>query len=316
MLIFMYCCLLWVDKICGYTHLISALLMHRIKSLFNTSHDLVQGCTNSNVSVMQLLLSCTKPSISIIYLTNCGLVTPRGDINVCTRRQEAITWTNDDFSSVKSGAIHLGAILQGTRLPSSNKISFKCISLKFHYILSGANELMFLTPTTYFHMYISWEWTYDGYHKGHKTKMNQNMCGIMYYAMLYPISGRLKVLGFYSYLYTVTLAYMWLLNNLPSFVKNVIIVKHNTSAIGKTCPNVVLYCFLKYMRECQFFKEIVIFQKSDPFFVLFQTAITLLILTLHWKAMLFWKCLYPYFNFKWLFAVATEWKILLWHTYL
>ena len=108
---------------------------------------------------------------------------------------------------------------------------------------------------------------------------------------------------------------MWLLNNLSSFVKNVIIVKHNTSAIGKTCPSVVLYCFLKYLRECQFFKEIVIFQKSDPFFVLFQTAITLLILILHWKAMLFWKCLYPYFNFKWLFDVATEVKILLWHTY-
>ena len=77
----------------------------------------------------------------------------------------------------------------------------------------------------------------------------------------------------------------------------------------------MLYCFLKYLRECQFFKEIVIFQISDPFFVLFQTARTLLISTLHWKAMLFWKCLYPYFNFKWLFDVATEVKILLWHTY-
>ena len=108
---------------------------------------------------------------------------------------------------------------------------------------------------------------------------------------------------------------MWLLNNMSSFVKNVIILKHNTSAFDKTCPSVVLYCFLKYLRECQFFKEIVIFQKSDPFFVLFQTTRTLLILTLHWKAMLFWKCLYPYFNFKWLFDVATEVKILLWHTY-
>ena len=112
--------------------------------------------------------------------------------------------------------------------------------------------------------------------KGHKTKINQNMCGIMYYAMLHSMSGRQKVLGFYSYLYTVTLAHMWLLNNLSSFVKNVIIVKNNTSAIGKTCPSVVLYFFLKYLRECTFFKEIVTFQKSDPFFVLFQTARTLL----------------------------------------
>ena len=91
------------------------------------------------------------------------------------------------------------------------------------------------------------------------------MCGIMYYAMLYSMSGRQKVLGFYSYLYTVTLAHMWLPNNQSSFVKNVIIVKHNTSAIGKACPSVVLYCFLKYLRECQFFKEIVTFKKSDPF---------------------------------------------------
>ena len=125
---------------------------------------------------------------------------------------------------------------------------------------------MFLNPTTHFHINVSWEWTYDGYHKGHKTKINQNMCGIMYHAMLYSMSGRQKVLGFYTYLYAVTLAHMWLLNNLSSFVKNVITVKHNTSAIGKTCPSVVLYCFLKYLRECQFFKEIVIFQKSDPFF--------------------------------------------------
>ena len=142
------------------------------------------------------------------------------------------------------------------------------------------------------------------------------ICGIMYYAMLYSMSGTQKVLGFYSYLYTVTLAHMLLLNNLSSFVKNVIIVKHNTSAIDKTCPRVLLYCFLKYLMECQFFKEIVIFQKSDRFFFLFQTARTFLILTLHWKAMLFWKCLYPYFNFKWLFDVATEVKILLWHTYM
>ena len=68
--------------------------------------------------------------------------------------------------------------------------------------------------------------------KGHKTQINQNMCGIMYYAMLYSISDRQKWLGFYSYLYTVTLARMWLLNNLSSFVKNFIIVRHNTSAIG------------------------------------------------------------------------------------
>ena len=92
---------------------------------------------------------------------------------------------------------------------------------------------------------------------------------IMYYAMVYSMSGRQKVLGFYSYLYTVTLAHMRLINNMSSFVKNVIMVKHNTSAIGETCPSVV-YCFLKYLREWQFFKEIVIFQRSDPFLSYFK----------------------------------------------
>ena len=52
-------------------------------------------------------------------------------------------------------------------------------------------------------------------------------CYIQYQA------GR-KCWVFYNYLYTVILAHMWLLNNLSSFVENVIIVKHNTSAIGKT----------------------------------------------------------------------------------
>ena len=160
---------------------------------------------------------------------------------------------------------------------------------KISFNFSAANELMFLNPTTHFHIDVSWEWTYDGYHKGHTTKINQNMCGIMYYAMLYSMSGRQKVLGFYSYIYTVTLAHMRLLNYLSSFVKNIIIVKHNTSAIGKTCPpkcSVVLFSeVLKgvsvFQRNCFFL------QKSDPFLVLFQTARTLLILTLLWKAMCF-----------------------------
>ena len=69
------------------------------------------------------------------------------------------------------------------------------------------------------------------------------MCGIMYCAMLYSMSGGQKVLGFYSYLYTAVLAHMWLLKNPSSFIKNVIIVKHNTSAVGKTCPSVVLHFF-------------------------------------------------------------------------
>ena len=71
-----------------------------------------------------------------------------------------------------------------------------------------------LNPATHFHINVSWECTYDGYYKGHKKQINQNMCGIMYYAMFYSISGRQKWLGFYSYLYTVTLAHMRLLNNL------------------------------------------------------------------------------------------------------
>ena len=170
---------------------------------------------------------------------------------------------------------------------------------------------MFLNPTTHFLINVSLEWTYDGYLKDIKPK-SIRICVELWIMRCY-IQCQVGRKCFYSYLYTVTLAHMWLLNNLSSFVKNGIIANHNTSAIGKTCPSVVLYFFLKYLRECQFFKEIVIFQTSDPFFVLFQTA--------SWyqhytgKQCFFSKCLYPYFNFKWLFDVATEVKILLWHTY-
>ena len=53
---------------------------------------------------------------------------------------QAITWTNVDWSSVKSSDIHIRAISQEMPQPSITKICFKIIYLEFHSNLPGANE--------------------------------------------------------------------------------------------------------------------------------------------------------------------------------
>ena len=54
---------------------------------------------------------------------------------------QAITWTNVDISSERSGGIHLSAILQEIPQSSVTEISFKMTYLKFCSNLPGANEL-------------------------------------------------------------------------------------------------------------------------------------------------------------------------------
>ena len=54
-----------------------------------------------------------------------------------------ITWTNVDWSSVKSSEIHLRAISHKIPQPLITKISMKITYLKFLSNLPGANELMF-----------------------------------------------------------------------------------------------------------------------------------------------------------------------------
>ena len=57
-------------------------------------------------------------------------------------RHQAITWTNVDWSSVKSSDIHIRAISQEMPQPSITKICLKIAFLKFHLNFPGANELM------------------------------------------------------------------------------------------------------------------------------------------------------------------------------
>ena len=59
---------------------------------------------------------------------------------------QAITWTNADWSSVKSSNIHVRAISQGMPQPSSIKIYLKMWCLKFHSNFPVANELMKWAP--------------------------------------------------------------------------------------------------------------------------------------------------------------------------
>ena len=56
-------------------------------------------------------------------------------------RNRAITWTNVDWSSVKSRDSHIKAISQEMPQPSITKIILKIVSLKSYSNLPGANEL-------------------------------------------------------------------------------------------------------------------------------------------------------------------------------
>ena len=83
-------------------------------------------------------------------LTHCGLVTPYGKryLNqhwlrywLVAWRHQAITWTNVDWSSVKSNDIDISAISLEMPQPSITKICLKITCLKFHSSFQGANEL-------------------------------------------------------------------------------------------------------------------------------------------------------------------------------
>ena len=59
----------------------------------------------------------------------------------CCLMAQAITWTNVDWSSVKSSDLHIRAISQEMPQPSISKICLKITCLKFHSNFPGANEL-------------------------------------------------------------------------------------------------------------------------------------------------------------------------------
>ena len=56
-------------------------------------------------------------------------------------RHQAITWTNVDWSSVKSSDIHIRAISQEMPQPSITKFRLKITYLNFHSNFPGTNEL-------------------------------------------------------------------------------------------------------------------------------------------------------------------------------
>ena len=83
-------------------------------------------------------------------LTHWGLVTPYGvgDLGqhwirqwLVAWRHQVITWTNVDWSSVKSSDIHIRVISQEMPQPSITKIHLKITYLKFPSHFPGANEL-------------------------------------------------------------------------------------------------------------------------------------------------------------------------------
>ena len=85
-----------------------------------------------------------------LTLTHWGLVTPFGNIDLGQHwlrqwlvawRDQAITWTNVDLSSVGSSGIHLREISSEMPQPPFTKVSLKITNLKLIWNLPGANEL-------------------------------------------------------------------------------------------------------------------------------------------------------------------------------
>ena len=76
-------------------------------------------------------------------LTQSGLVTPYGDRDLGQHwvKNDWITWTNVDWSSVNSRDIHIRAISQEMLQPTITKIHLKITYLKFDSYFPGANEL-------------------------------------------------------------------------------------------------------------------------------------------------------------------------------
>ena len=85
-------------------------------------------------------------------LTPCGLVTPFGDTELWKRwirywlvswRQQSITWSNVDLSSIRSHGIHLTALsYENLNIPISEMI-LKILFSKSHEDLPGTNELIY-----------------------------------------------------------------------------------------------------------------------------------------------------------------------------
>ena len=66
---------------------------------------------------------------------------PLARVMACCLMHQAITWTNVDWSSVKSSDIHIRAISQEMPQPSVTKILLKITYLKVYQNLPLANEL-------------------------------------------------------------------------------------------------------------------------------------------------------------------------------
>ena len=94
----------------------------------------------SNSVESQLMLQNTIMLWEYV-VTHCSLVTPYGDRDLGQQwlrlwlvawRHQAITWTNVDWSSVKSSDIHIRAISQEMPQSSISKIHLKITYIKFY----------------------------------------------------------------------------------------------------------------------------------------------------------------------------------------
>ena len=126
-------------------------------------------------------------------LIHCGLATPYGDRDLGLHwlmqwlvawRHQAITWTNVDWSSVKSSDIHIRVISQEMPQPSITKIRLKILSnfqgtneLKVRLTLtsapatpnisSAADIIPMIEPKSYFRLWSDIKWIWEDIWKVH-----------------------------------------------------------------------------------------------------------------------------------------------------
>ena len=119
-------------------------------------HTIIVHILNSRLQIYNAILPSRTvqmmPSCLMFFLTHCGLMTPFGDRDqgqhslrqwLVAWRHQAITWTDVDWSSVKSSDIHIRANPQEMPQPPISTIRLKFVYLKFHSNIPGANELIY-----------------------------------------------------------------------------------------------------------------------------------------------------------------------------
>ena len=161
-----------VEHILGY--------INYIKNITHVN-GLVQNCSNSIANALELLQSCTKPSICLscqyfsililhMWLTHWGRVTHisvdnlafiGSDNGLSPGRRQAIIWTNAGILLIGPWGTNFSELLIGIHTFSFKKIPLKMLSVKWRPFCLGLNVLIFFLIESKDHFIL-----YSQYHGG------------------------------------------------------------------------------------------------------------------------------------------------------